>query len=375
VGTILRLLLFLFAAIVLLALFVLLYFQLSPRIGSDPSGARLEQVRASPNYRDGKFHNLEDTGMDIPWRTIVKVLLEGVFGGPGREPREPIPTTRFDRQAWEAVPDSSFAVAWFGHSTVLVKVDGITLLCDPVFSERGSAFSFIGPKRFPYTHHYSLEELPQVDVVLQSHDHYDHLDHASVLHLKHSVRHWLMPLGVGAHLEHWGVDPASMQEFDWWQGTQVHGLILSLVPTRHFSGRALTNRFSTLWGGWVIKGSRHTILFGGDSGNSAAFQQIGDRFGPFDLVMVECGAYNEAWSDIHFMPEEIPAVGEALQARALMPIHWGKFDLALHPWKEPIQRLSTAMRGSGARLFTPRIGTINVNADPAASVQWWEGLE
>jgi L-ascorbate metabolism protein UlaG (beta-lactamase superfamily) len=369
-----KILLSLLALIIAVLLFVGLYFQFATRVGTTPKGERLARIEASPNYRDGVFHNLIETNMDIPWRAIAAVVWEGIVGGKESEPRDTIPTIPFDRAAWNIIPETDFAVAWFGHSTVLIKIDGLTILCDPVFSERGSAFTFVGPKRFPYTHQPRLEDLPHVDVVLLSHDHYDHLDYRSILYLKDRVEHWLMPLGVGAHLEYWGMAPEKIREFDWWEGTSVESLELTLAPSRHFSGRGISSRFSTLWGAWVVKGREHTLLFGGDSGYSPSFSEIGDRFGPFDLVMLECGAYNEAWADIHLFPEELPLAATDLRAKALMPIHWGKFDLALHPWKDPIERLSAAMFHSSIPLFTPRVGRITTNADPAFSEQWWTGL-
>lgn len=351
-----------------------MYFQFATRVGSNPKGDRLIRVEASPNYRDGAFQNLVETNMDIPWRAMAGVIWEGIVGGTESEPKDTIPTVRFDREAWERVPDTDFAISWFGHSTVLIKMDGLTFLCDPVFSERGSAFTFVGPKRFPYTHHPQLEDLPHVDAVLLSHDHYDHLDYESILYLKDKVKHWLMPLGVGAHLEYWGLQPELIQEFDWWGSASVGPVQLTLAPSRHFSGRGILNRFSTLWGAWVVKGQGHNVLFGADSGYSPAFAEIGERFGPFDLVMLECGAYNENWANIHLFPEEIPDAARDLHAKAMMPIHWAKFDLALHAWKDPVERLSNAMNGNDIRLFTPRVGVVTNNADPIFSEQWWLGL-
>lgn len=370
-----KIFLFVIVPILVLLTFVLMYLIFSPRVGSDPKGERLERIRSSPNYRDGKFQNVVATNMDMPARVMLRVIWEVLRGGKGREPKSAIPTVQFDRKAWEAVPDSAYAIAWFGHSSVLIKLDGLTFLFDPVFSERASAFSFAGPKRFRYTIQPRLQDLPRIDVVVLSHDHYDHLDHESVHYLKDRVDRWVMPLGVGAHLERWGVRPGRIEEYDLWNSGLIGKVELSLIPTRHFSGRGLTNRFSTLWGGWVLQGSARTLLFGGDSGYSPTFAEVGERFGPFDLVLLECGAYNENWRDIHMFPEDVARAARDLDARAMMPVHWAKFNLALHPWKEPIDRLGRALKGSSIPLLTPRVGEIMIDADPAVSGPWWNGVE
>lgn len=346
-----------------LALWLLLYFAFAPRIGSNPGGERLTRIRLSPNYRDGRFQNVMETNMDMPMRVMRKVMWEMMKGGDGREPKGVIPTVPFDKQAWEAVPDTSMAMAWFGHSTVLIKIDGITFLTDPVFGERASTFSFAGPRRFNYAQHMSVDLLPHVDVVLLSHDHYDHLDHETIRRLKD--KRFIAPLGVGSHLERWGVPMSAISEFDWWESVAVGNAKLTLAPSRHFSGRNLNNRFSTLWGSWIIAGSTKRIYFGADSGYSSSFAEIGERFGPFDLAMLECGAYNEHWANIHMMPEETAQAAMDLRAKVLMPIHWGKFSLALHPWKEPMERVSRKAVELGMPMLTPRIGAITTDLDPS----------
>lgn len=358
--------------IVVLLVWLSLYFQFSPRIGGDPSGERQKRIEASPHYKDGKFQNVVETNMDMPLTVMAKVMYEMVRGGDEREPKDTVPTVDLDIAAWNAVPDSSYAVAWFGHSSLLIKLGGTTYLIDPVFGERASTFSFAGPKRFNYHQHMQVDLLPAVDVVLLSHDHYDHLDHETVLQLKD--KRFITPLGVGAHLEAWGVPASAITEKDWWEGEDVGKVKLTLVPARHFSGRGMTNRFSTLWGSWVMESGGRRIYFGADSGYSPTFKEVGEHFGPFDLALLECGAYNERWANIHMMPEETAQAAVDVKARVLMPVHWGKYSLALHPWKEPIERLTKKADALGVQLLTPRIGAIVVDADPAASTAWWEPL-
>lgn len=369
----LRMLLWIFlAAIAVVVIAVLLYFQFSPRVGSDPAGTRLERIQSSPNYRDGKFQNVLETNMDMPFSTMAKIAWQFIKGGEGRETKDTIPTVAFDRKAWEAVPDSSYALAWFGHSSLLIKLNGITLLCDPVFGERASTFSFMGPKRFTYDRYMSVDQLPHVDVVLLSHDHYDHLDRETVLQLKDKVERWVMPLGVGAHLEAWGVAADRISEHDWWESLDLAGLRLALAPSRHFSGRGLSNRYSTLWGSWVLEGGGKRIYFGADSGPSSTFAELGQRFGSFDLVLLECGAYNVAWAEIHMRPEESAQAAKDMGAEVFMPIHWAKFSLAMHTWKEPVELVSEAAHSLGLPLLTPRVGRIVVDADLASSERWWD---
>ena len=357
----------------LLVILFLLYFALAPRIGSDPAGDRLARIQASPNYREGQFRNVVETHMDIPPGRMFGVMWSFIKGGEGREPKDTLPTVDFDRAAWEAVPDTSFAVAWFGHSSLLIKMGGVTFLVDPVFGERASTFSFAGPKRFRYRHHMRVDELPMVDVVLLSHDHYDHLERETILPLKD--KQFIAPLGVGAHLEGWGVPAEAITEKEWWEEVQVGPVKLTLAPSRHFSGRGLNNRASTLWGSWVLECGNKRVYFGADSGYSPTFKELGDRFGPFDLALLECGAYNELWRGIHMMPEETAQAAVDLRAGVLMPVHWGKFSLAMHPWKEPVERLTVKARELGMPLLTPRIGAVVIDADRSRSEPWWTGLE
>jgi len=364
-------------AVLVLALFA--YFAFAPRIGSNPVGERLKRIEVSPNYRNGKFQNLTETNMDMPPGKMAGVLWEFIKGGEGREPSDTIPTVDLDLAAWKAVPDTSFAVAWFGHSSLLIKMGGITFLVDPVFGDRASTFSFAGPRRFNFRQHMRVDLLPAVDVVLLSHDHYDHLDYETIVDLvrvnsSNPELRFIAPLGVGAHLEMWGIPAASITEKDWWEAVDMGTVKLTLAPARHFSGRGMFNRASTLWGSWVLEANGKKIYFGADSGYSPSFKEVGERFGPFDLALLECGAYNELWTSIHMMPEQTAQAAVDVKARVLMPIHWGKFSLAMHPWKEPIERLTKRAGELGVPLLTPMIGRTVINADLAASERWWEGL-
>ncbi|MBK9274276.1 MAG: MBL fold metallo-hydrolase [Flavobacteriales bacterium] len=352
---------------------VLLYFRTADRIGGDPAGERLERIRSLPNYREGKLHNLEPTDMNMPFTVMLKVMWTMLKGADGREPMAALPTVAFDRGAWDKVPADEVAVCWLGHSCVLIKLNGITFLTDPVFGERASTFTFAGPKRFPYTERVTVDQLPPIDVLLLSHDHYDHLCHETITQLvaKDKVGRTITALGVGAHLERWGVKAASITELAWWEEVVVGPVKLTFAPTRHFTGRGLTNRFSTLWGSFVLEGSKR-IYFGADSGYSKTFKELGDRFGRFDLAMLECGAYSEYWPQIHMFPEQTAQAARDMNADVLMPIHWAQFALGLHPWKESIQRITGTAGEMRLPLFTPRIGRIVSTLGPVSSERWWE---
>ncbi|MBK9760865.1 MAG: MBL fold metallo-hydrolase [Flavobacteriales bacterium] len=376
----------LLAVILALTGWMLLYFRFAPRIGGNPAGERLKRIRALRNYHDGQLHNLVPTDMNMPMSTMLKVMWTMLRGADGREPEQLIPVVQFDRAAWEQVPDNEAAICWFGHSCVLIKLDGVTFLTDPVFGERASTFTFAGPKRFAYTEHMRVELLPHLDVVLLSHDHYDHLCYETMKELviqraQQGLR-FITALGVGAHLEKWGVPSSSITELEWWQQLDVGAspgqgaaVKLTFAPARHFTGRGMTNRFSTLWGSFVLQGRNKRIYFGADSGYSPTFKEIGERFGPFDLALLECGAYSEYWPEIHMFPEETAQAALDVRATVLMPIHWGKFALGLHPWKESIERISRIASERRISLLTPRIGQIITSFDPAQSEQWWAQLK
>jgi len=293
-----------------------------------------------------------------------------------KNPTAQITIKKFDKDQFNEIPEDSIAFVWFGHSTILMKVEGTTILADPVLvGKRASMFRFMGPKRFDYSHHLKVDELPEIDAVILSHDHYDHLDYPTIKALKDRVDKFFLPLGVGAHFERWGVSAEKITELNWWEEVDLGKLRLAFTPTRHFSGRALRDRFHTLWGSWVIMGSTKRLYFSGDSGYFPGFKEIGDKYGPFDLTFMECGAYNEGWSEIHMFPEETAQAHLDLQGKLLLPIHWGKFDLSLHPWKESVNRLAKKAEEENIQLFTPRVGEVVSFSDGSKLEEWWRSYE
>jgi L-ascorbate metabolism protein UlaG (beta-lactamase superfamily) len=339
-------------------------------LGAGPMAIRAV-ADGSPNYRDGAFVNVDPAATISLDREQQRILVREMFGsrGAGHAPG-PIPLGDADGLGG---PARSLGVSWFGHSTALLEIDGYRVLTDPVWSRRCSPSHTVGPERMhpPPT---PLESLPAIDAIVISHDHYDHLDIDTVLALARAQRApFFVPLGVGAHLRFWGIPDDRIVELDWGQSGSLGDLRLVCTPARHFSGRFLT-RNSTLWASWALAGPQHRAYFGGDTGYTKSFTDIGSEHGPFDLTLMPVGAYNSAWPDIHMNPEE--AVRAHLDiarsgAGLLVPIHWGTFRLAPHPWAEPIERLLNTAGPHDVRVIVPKPGQRVDSATPPAVEPWW----
>ncbi|GAA5067399.1 MBL fold metallo-hydrolase [Lysobacter panacisoli] len=322
----------------------------------------------SPQFRDGGFRNAV-APKQAGWKELPRMLWRFAFDKPDdASPDAAVPVQSLTRAQLLAAPDGT--LFRLGHSTVLFKLAGGFWLTDPVFSERASPVQWAGPRRF-HAPPISLDALPPIEGVILSHDHYDHLDRAAVLALARKTRYFVAPLGVGDLLIEWGVDPVKVHQFDWWQEAQLGGLRLVATPAQHFSGRAPFADNPTLWASWVIEADGLRVFFSGDSGYFDGFKAIGDRYGPFDLTLVECGAYNEMWSGVHMLPEQTVQAHLDLRGRWLLPVHNGTFDLALHGWQEPFTRVGRAAEAQGVQLTTPGFGEPVAIANPPFSQSWW----
>jgi L-ascorbate metabolism protein UlaG (beta-lactamase superfamily) len=295
----------------------------------------------------------------------------------GTEMRTPPPScppvVRLAPEDFKGRPAPGLRAFWFGHASVYLEIDGARVMTDPVLSDYASPFPGIGPKRF-HPPPLALEALPKIDAVVISHDHYDHLDVPTVRRLAQSGTHFFVPLGIGAHLERWGVPGAQFTELDWWQSADIAGLKLTSTPARHYSSRGLRDGNATLWSSWSIAGPVHRAYFSGDTGFGPHFREIGERLGPFDLSLVKIGSYGpgQGWLDIHMDPEEAVKAHVAVKARRMLPVHWATFNLAFHAWDEPIQRALAAGRQQGIDLVTPRIGEVVAAGAVFTSVSWWD---
>jgi L-ascorbate metabolism protein UlaG (beta-lactamase superfamily) len=344
-------------------------------MGGTPTGERLARMQRSPNYRDGQFHNSDTTELGVEG-SVGSSLKRWLFGPEERHPPAPIPTVKLTRADFATPPASGLRATWLGHSTVLVEIDGLRLLFDPVWATRASPSSLIGPKRF-FEVPLGVDELPALDAVVASHDHYDHLDRDVVKALARaqpSMR-FIVPLGVGAHLEKWGVAPERVTDLDWWERTTLGTLTLTATPARHFSGRGLSDQNHTLWSSWSVRGPVHRVFHSGDTGPFPGFARIGEAEGPFDLTLLKIGSYGEGWPDIHVTPEQAVDANSQLRGRAMLPIHWGTFNLAFHAWDEPAERVVTAALVRGTKLFMPRPGESIEPSLAPDTTRWWREVK
>jgi L-ascorbate metabolism protein UlaG (beta-lactamase superfamily) len=344
-----------------------------PQFGAPMTGERLARALANPQYRDGRFVNLEP---EAPSTTsLIDYTVQQFSGDEVREPPAPIPVVAVDKAALQAAPPASGLRAfWIGHASTYVEIDGLRMLLDPVFAARVSPLP-VGPGRF-HAPPIALDDLPRIDAVLISHDHYDHLDMDTVRHLAQRGSRFFVPLGIGAHLELWGVPLAQIEELEWWQERRLGPVRIVCTPTRHYSGRGMDNRSSTLWSSWSVVGPQHRFFYSGDTGYGKLVQDIGTRLGPFDMAFIKIGAYGPgaAWTDIHMTPEQAVQVHRDVRARRMFPVHWSTFNLAYHDWDEPIRRTLAEATRAGVELVTPRVGEV-VDADrPFASTRWWEAV-
>lgn len=359
---------FFFLALGFLILIILLYINL-PVFGSRPSGVRLARMQKSPHYKDGKFHNLMPTPALKEGYSYSKVFYDFLFKKSEQvKPSQLVPSIKTDIKQLSRQED---VFIWFGHSSYFLQVNGLRFLIDPVFSGNASPIPNT-TRAFKGSDIYSAEDLPAIDFLLITHDHYDHLDYKTIKQLQPKIKNVITGLGVGAHLERWNYKKHQIHELDWWDNLTIsENVQLTATPSRHFSGRKFS-RNTTLWLSFVLKTPTKTIFLGGDSGYGPHFKEIGNQFAPFDIAILENGQYNEAWHYIHMLPNEIPLAVRDLQATVLIPVHSGKFSLAPHAWNEPLQLLSENAEKENLTIITPIIGE-KANLDQPLPVfkKWW----
>ena len=337
--------------------------------GHRAEGARRARMEHSPQWQGSHFENPQPLYNDL-WGSLTGMFDASPHVGPAPQP---VPTVPGDHRRFETPPPTGLRVTWLGHSTSLIEIDGYRVLTDPIWSHRASPLTWAGPQRW-YAPPVPLSELPKVDAVVISHDHYDHLDYATISAMKGWDTTFIVPLGVGAHLASWGVPEARIVELDWWEHAQVRGLDVVATPARHASGRTVLDKDATLWAGYALVGPRHRAYYSGDTGLFPAMKDIGARLGPFDVTLIEVGQYHRAWPDWHIGPEQAVTAHQWVRGRVLLPVHWGLFSLAAHGWTEPIERVLAEAGRTGQAVVAPQPGQSVEPEAPPELVRWWPSL-
>ncbi|WP_316814866.1 MBL fold metallo-hydrolase [Pedobacter nyackensis] len=337
-----------------------------PVFGHQPEGARLERLKKLSNFKaDGTLDNLSPTPMKPEGVSYWDMIVGMVKGNENSAPKKALP---------HVVPDFTAThktrLIWFGHSSYFLQIDGVKILVDPVFSKRPSPISFVGTGSFMGTDFVKAEDFPELDIVLITHDHYDHLDYQSILKLKHKTKLFITSLGAGAHLEHWGIPQEKIVELAWGEEAITNNMKFTAAPARHFTGRGF-KRNQTLWSAFILQGSKHKLYLGGDSGYDTHFKKAGEQYGPFDIAILECGQYNAYWPLIHMFPEQTVQAAKDLNAKVLFPVHWAKFTLAMHSWNEPAIRVVKQAKVDSVKITTPLLGEAVVLDENYPSKEWW----
>lgn len=358
--------------VAIIALSVTVFIKISPQFGAKVQAEKIDKIKNSSNFKEGEFQNLVPTSVgNIKLKDMAGMMYDFIFNSGKGAPGTPLPVSFGEGEIEEI--DSIVYVTWFGHSAILLEMEGKSILIDPMLGPASAPVSF-ATKRFTYEEPIQLENLKNIDAVILSHDHYDHLDYPTIIKIKDEVNHFYTALGVGEHLISWGVPAEKVTQLDWWESSQLDSIELIAAPARHFSGRGVSDRNKTQWASWVIKGKKNNIYFSGDGGYAPHFTDIGEKYGPFDFAMVECGQYNELWAQIHMTPEETVQAAIDVKANLMMPIHWGAFKLAPHDWKDPIERVVKASQLKNQKITTPVIGE-RFSIGNVSEEKWWESVE
>ncbi|MFA7289142.1 MAG: MBL fold metallo-hydrolase [Melioribacteraceae bacterium] len=347
---------------------------MNKQYGGKISEEEKELFSKSKNWDGKKFLNLEETSMSVRLTTIPKLLYRQLFKTEEKRPKENLPIIPFEGDKFLAASEKTKFI-WYGHSVLMLRMSGKTIIIDPMFGSNAAPIAPFSINRFSDSTLKIIDDLPKIDAVFISHDHYDHLDLESIEKLIPKTKHFYTALGDARHLISWGVDRSKITEFSWWESQDLEDIKITFTPSRHFSGRGIFDRFTSLWGGWVFNNGKENIYFSGDGGYGKHFKEVGDRLGPFDIGFMECGQYNESWHLIHMYPEETVLAAKDSGVGIAVPVHWGGFPLSLHKWKDPIERFVTATEKEGVNYFTPQLGeifSIDSHGIKSKSAKWWE---
>lgn len=353
------------------------FLTFSPQFGGSVTDAQKLEYAATGHYEGEVFTNAEEIVMEMNCHSITTMLQETMNPDPNVAPNYNIEVQKILPENLNTLPDSNTRITWLGHSSFLIEAGPKRILVDPVFGQYAAPHPLLGRARFNKEMPIDLADLPAIDVVIISHDHYDHLDYPTIKELKDKVGHFLVPLGVGNHLRRWDIEEAKITEMDWWQEETIEDMKIVLTPSRHMSGRGLTDQSATLWGSWIIQNPHTNIYFSGDGGYGKHFKEIGAKYGPFDIGLMECGQYNELWRNMHMMPEESVQAAIDVKAQRIVPVHWGSFALATHSWTDPVERITAEAERLNVPIATPEIGEVIyvTGAQEAETHQWWAHAE
>lgn len=359
-------------AVVVIGVIGFLFVGLSPQFGGKASEAQKIQYAATGHYSDGVFTNKEEIVMEVDCHSVTQMLKELLDPDPHIAPLEDIAVVKVPKDILTVSQDGFTRITWLGHSSFLLEMDGKKILLDPVFSQYAAPHALLGRQRYSSQMPFELADIPHVDAVIISHDHYDHLDYESIVQLKDKTDAFFVPLGVGNHLRRWEIADDRIHEMDWWEETQLGTIRVAFTPSRHMSGRSLNDQSATLWGSWVLTGAIENVFFSGDGGYGEHFKFIGEQYGPFDIGLMECGQYNVLWADIHMMPAQTVQASFDVGAEMILPIHWGAFTLASHSWTHPIETVTANAAERGLPVTTPQIGESFILGNEAPKDAWWE---
>lgn len=328
-----------------------------------------DRITASPQFHNKQFSS-GTKALTMTAKDYISSTWQFIFNKNNQTPKDPLPMQKADLSYFNTPKKDTLSSTWLGHSSVMIRIGQYKIITDPVFEQK---VSVIGPKRFNKGFPLTPEQLTDIDVIIISHDHYDHLNKETIQRLSGVTKTFIVPLAVGQRLVSWGIPEEKIIELDWWENYMFdNGLTITATPAQHFSGRGINDRNKTLWASWVIQTPEYKLFFSGDSGYFNGFKEIGDKLGPFDITYMECGAYNKLWQGVHMFPEETVQAHIDLKGKILHPIHWGTFNLSVHPWYEPMQRLKIAAKANHIQTATPMAGqTIIYNSAPYGS-DWWQ---
>ncbi|MFT4679369.1 MAG: L-ascorbate metabolism protein UlaG (beta-lactamase superfamily) [Flavobacteriales bacterium] len=343
------------------------------QFGAKLSSADEQRFSASPQFKNGRFENLVTTTMDITLSSLPKILKENFSSNTKKSPEQPIPIAAFEAQSFDSA-DNKPKFIWYGHSVLLLQLLGKNILIDPMFGDNAAPISPIATKRFSENSLELIDQLPKIDLVIITHDHYDHLDYDSIKKLLPLADKWFVSLGVGRHINKWGVPADQISEFDWWDEVEFENIKMTCTPSRHFSGRGPFDRAKSLWGGWVFQTDDHSIYWSGDGGYGDHFKSISEKFGSFDWAFIECGQYNKYWRPIHMFPDESVQAGLDVNANIIFPVHWGGFSLSPHAWKEPIEQFMEHAQNNSIQAYSPEMGIAINFGEENRCIDWWKDL-